>query len=80
MKYVFDKSILVFCNDPERKRRIKLRNPDYHSQYIQFVMDSQMKQKDKIELADYIVFNEDNKNLDEQINLIINNIKKTVCN
>ena len=76
MKDVFDKSILVFCNDEERKRRIKIRNPDYNSQYIQFVMDSQMKQQDKIELADYIIHNEDNKNLDEQINLIIYNVKK----
>lgn len=75
---VFYKSILVCCNDTERKRRIQTRNPDYKSQYIDFVMNSQMKQERKIKLADYIVFNENgnSNSLDMQVDSIIQTIKK----
>ena len=74
-KDVYDKVILVYCNDDERKKRIKIRNPNWSDEHIKIVMGSQMNQQEKITLADYIIFNHEDADLHEQIDKTIDSLK-----
>jgi dephospho-CoA kinase len=74
-KDAYDKVILVYCDDEERQRRIKIRNPNWGDDYIQTMMAAQMKQEEKLKMADYVIFNHQNIELNEQIDNIISFIK-----
>lgn len=74
-KDIYDKVILVYCDNEERKRRINIRNPNWGDEHIQLVMNAQMNQEEKLKLADYTIFNHQNLDLNGQIDNIISFIK-----
>lgn len=77
ISYLFEKSLLVTCPDEKRINRIKLRNPEFTETYIKKIIAAQMPQSEKIKMADYIIENDNNKNLKNEINKIIFSLKKS---
>lgn len=70
---LFDKTILVFCDDMQRKQRITRRNPNWTEEHINFVMASQMNQEEKLKISDYVLYNNLNSH-----DLLLKQIIKTI--
>ena len=71
MQDMFDKSVLVYCNDGIRLKRLMKRN-NLTKEQAQDRLASQMSQDIKCRLVDYVVKNEATiENLKEQVNLLI---------
>ena len=74
-----DYNILVIANDEMRIERVMKRDSSTY-QEVMNRMANQMKQEEKIPFADYIIYNENNLSLIEQVmkihSAIINKIQE----
>lgn len=56
MEDLFDRVLFVYCDDEIRLNRLILRN-NYTKDYARLRMDSQMSQDEKINKADWVIYN-----------------------
>lgn len=56
MENLFDRTILVYCDDKIREQRLIARNK-YTKEYAQIRMKSQLSQDIKAKKVDYIIYN-----------------------
>ena len=74
MEYIFDKIILVYADDKIRLKRLMQRN-NMDIQTAQRRLSSQISQRAKQSLSDFVIHNNDTiERLNEQINAIITNL------
>lgn len=73
MENLFDRTILVYCDDKIREQRLIARNK-YTKEYAQIRMKSQLSQDIKAKKVDYIIYN--NSTMDDLHNNIIKVIEQ----
>lgn len=67
MEDLFDKIVFVYAEDDIRKKRLMQRN-NYSAEYAQIRMDAQLGQQEKINKADFVIYNNSTlKNLELQV-------------
>ena len=77
LEFIFDKILLVYADDKTRFKRIKNRNK-LEDKHIEKIMKSQINQEEKINKSDFVIINNNDKNLEElkkDIEKIIKEIK-----
>ena len=56
MENLFDRTVLVYCNDEIREQRLIARN-GYTKEYAKTRMESQLSQDIKAKKVDYVIYN-----------------------
>ena len=75
-----DKTILIVAPESLRIQRVKERDPARGVDQINAIIDKQLKDKEKLKLADYVIFNNESELLTPQVLVVHNKIllnKKT---
>ncbi len=62
-----DKTILIVAPESLRIQRVKERDPERGEQQIKAIIDKQLKDEEKLKLADYIIFNNESELLTPQV-------------
>ncbi len=74
MQDLFDKIIFVHADDTVRFERLIKRN-GYSQEYAKTRIDSQMPQEDKVNLSDYVLYNNGSiPQLEKSVDAILNNL------
>lgn len=74
MQNNFDKIILICADEKTRKERLMNRN-NFSSEYAQIRINSQIKQEEKIKLADYLIQNNGTlEELDAEVSALVNTL------
>ena len=71
-----DYSVLVVANDDIRMDRIQSRDPQRSKEEIEAIMQKQGDQNAFVELADFVIYNNDKESLVMQVREILNKIER----
>ena len=72
---MFDKVVLIYTDDDIRKKRLIERN-GYSDEYAQKRINAQISQDKKVDIADYVVKNNENK---ESLELSVKELLSKLC-
>ena len=70
MEDMFDKIVFIFADDELRLKRLIARN-NYDENYAKLRINSQLNQKDKMQMSDYVITNNDSI---EKLNLQVKSL------